>query len=321
MTEQSSSGKQSPSPARSIVGLVVANTSLIAAILIYMGWSYDNALYERFHLNPLDLGFGPQEYALRSLSLFSSAIVIVAVLLIVVMSVRTWGEPGVIRDALLRACRALLSATTEVADDDAGHPAAGAERAPAEGPDRVAAENQAGEAPIGSMAARTLTVVGGVAVTAAGLALYWIATRVNVSTFLVLALLGGGPLLLTWSARANQRGRVPYALALVIAAVCALWAASVYAEQKGAEAAQSVINNLPTSGAVVIYSTQRLALSGGDVTVTPLTKSSPYRYEYLGLRLLLMQSGTYYLLPKLWTPQHDYTYIVYASDDTRIDLY
>jgi hypothetical protein len=330
MTEQSSAGKESSSPARSVAGLVVANTSLIAAILIYMGWSYDNALYARFHLNPLDLGLGPQEYALRSLSLFSPVIVLFAVLLIVVMSVRAGGESGAVRDALLRACRALLPATGKAADDDdasgddarddAGDPA-GVQQAAAERPEQVSAEKQAEQAPTRRISARTLTVGGGVAVTAAGLALYWISTRVNVSTFLVLALLGGGPLLLTWPARANQQGRMPYALALVIAAVCALWAASVYAEQKGAEAAQSVIHDLPTSGAVVIYSTQRLALSGGGVTVTPLTTSAPYRYEYLGLRLLLMQSGTYYLLPELWTPQHDYTYIVYASDDTRIVLY
>ena len=146
-------------------------------------------------------------------------------------------------------------------------------------------------------------------------------SRVNVSTFLVLALLGGGPLLLTWPARASRPGRVPYALALVIAAICALWAASVYAQQKGSEAAQAVIRNLPTSGSVVIYSTQRLALSGGGVSVTPITTSAPYRYEYAGLRLLLMQSGTYYLLPESWTPERDYTYVVYASDDMRIVFY
>jgi hypothetical protein len=137
----------------------------------------------------------------------------------------------------------------------------------------------------------------------------------------VLALLGGGPLLLTRPAHASRHGRVPYALALVIAAVCALWAGSVYAQQKGAEAAQDVIHNLSGSSAVVIYSAQRLALSGGGISVTPLTGVTPYRYEYAGLRLLLAQSGTYYLLPTDWTPEHDFTYIVYASDDMRIVLY
>ena len=96
---------------------------------------------------------------------------------------------------------------------------------------------------------------------------------------------------------------------------------SVYAQQKGDEAAQDVIHDPPSSSAVVIYSTQRLALSGGGIAVTPLTAVMPYRYEYAGLRLLLVQSGTYYLLPTDWTPEHDFTYIVYASDDMRIVLY
>jgi hypothetical protein len=341
MAERSSAGEGSPSPARSIVGLVVANTSLIAAILFYMGWAYDNALYGRFHLNPLDLGFGPQEYVLRSLSLFSPGIVVIAVLLIVVMSLGTGGKLAAVRafgvDAgaayavLLRARRAVAAAPAEGGGGN-GSPAAVAAQAPA-GMAAPAADvsetaepgkTEAGkteDAMLPSAAASALAVGGGAALTAAGLVLYWIASRVNVSTFLVLALLGGGPLLLTWPARASRPGRVPYALALVIAAICALWAASVYAQQKGSEAAQAVIRNLPTSGSVVIYSTQRLALSGGGVSVTPITTSAPYRYEYAGLRLLLMQSGTYYLLPESWTPERDYTYVVYASDDMRIVFY
>jgi hypothetical protein len=329
MTEQASSGTESSSPARSIVGLVVANTSLIAAILIYMGWSYDNAMYGQFHLSPLDLGLGPQDYALRSLSLFSPVIVIVAVLFIVVIAVRS-GELDdagkAVRSLLLRACRALLSTTTEAVGDGDGRLSADAEQAAAgpavaEGANQPPVGNQAGPTVTQSALARNLAIGAGISATAIGLALSWIATRVNVSTFLVPALLGGGPLLLTWPARARRQGRVPYALALVIAAVCALWAGSVYAQQKGDAAAQNVIDDLSSTSAVVIYSTQRLALSGGGITVTPLTAVSPYRYEYAGLRLLLVQSGTYYLLPTHWTPEHDFTYIVYASDDMRIVLY
>jgi hypothetical protein len=320
MTEPSSPGSEPSSPARGIVGLVVANTSLIAGILIYMGWSYDNALYERFHLNPIDLGFGPQEYALRSLSLFSSAIVIIAVLFIVVLSVRAWWEPQGALAVLAAARRAPRPVVTATATGDG--PAADAARPLPEEAGRSPTGNQSAEGTAAhSVSARTLAITGGVAVTAVGLALSWIATQVNVSTFLVLALLGGGPLLLTWPGRGGHLGRVPYALALVIAAICALWAGSVYAQQKGAEAAQNVIRGLPTGDDVVILSTQLLALSGDGVTVTPLTTSEPYRYEYQGLHLLLVQSGTYYLLGVRWTPLRDYTYIVDASDATRIVLY
>ena len=157
--------------------------------------------------------------------------------------------------------------------------------------------------------------------TAAALALYWVAMHVRISTFLILCLLGGGPLLLTWPTRADRPGRGPYALAIVIAAVCALWAASVYAQNLGNEAAENLVSNLPTRTRVVIYSTQRLALSGPGVSVQPLPPGLPYRYRYTGLRLLLMQSGTYYLLPQGWSPRLDFTYIIIQNDQTSIELY
>ena len=68
--------------AASIAGLVVTNSSLLVAVLVYMGWAYTNAMWEYFHLNPLDLGVGVVEYTLRGLDLFSPAIVILAVLFI-----------------------------------------------------------------------------------------------------------------------------------------------------------------------------------------------------------------------------------------------
>jgi hypothetical protein len=137
----------------------------------------------------------------------------------------------------------------------------------------------------------------------------------------VLAVLGAGPLLLTWPARAERRGRGPYAFALVIAAICALWAASVYAEQQGSQAARNLVRSLPAHTAVVIYSTQQLALSGPGLSVQKLPPGYPYHYRYTGLRLLLIQSGTYYLLPVNWTPQMPFTYIVNESSQIRIDLY
>ena len=157
--------------------------------------------------------------------------------------------------------------------------------------------------------------------TVIALVLYWSAAHVEISTFAILAVLGAGPLLLTWPARAERRGRGPYAFALVIAAICALWGASVYAEQKGTEAAVNLIRNLPTHTAVVIYSTQQLALSGPGLSVLHLQPGSPYHYRYTGLRLLLIQSGTYYLLPLNWTPQMPFTYIINDSNEIRIDLY
>jgi hypothetical protein len=61
-------------------------------------------------------------------------------------------------------------------------------------------------------------------------------------------------------------------------------------------------------------------LAGPGVSVQRLPAAYRYHYRYLGLRLLLMQSGTYYLLPVDWTPQYDLTYTLDQSDPIRIEL-
>ena len=125
---------------------------------------------------------------------------------------------------------------------------------------------------------------------------------------------------MTWPTRAGRHGRFPYSLALVIAAVCALWAGSLYANGRGIRAAKDVVRNLPSRTAVVVYSIQPLALSGPGVTVQPLPNSFRYHYRYQGLRLLITRSGTFYLLPEGWNPQLDLTYILPESDQIRIEL-
>lgn len=99
-----------------------------------------------------------------------------------------------------------------------------------------------------SRAAQSLVLGTGAAVTIAALVLAWIAHYAHVSTYLFLLLLGTGPLLLTWSTRADHRGRFPYALAIIVAAVCALWAASLYAHSLGIQAAKNVVQGLPDRG-------------------------------------------------------------------------
>ena len=86
------------------------------------------------------------------------------------------------------------------------------------------------------------------------------------------------------------------------------------------QAAQSFVRHLPSGTAVVVYSIQRLALSGPGVMVQQLPAGFLYHYRYTGLRLLITWSGTYYLLPVDWNPQLDLTYIINESDQTRIEL-
>jgi hypothetical protein len=286
-----------PSPVR-IAGQVVANASLLIAILVYMGWAYDDAYLGYFHVSPLDLNVGVVEYMLRSLNLFRSGIVLVAAGVVVLSAVRAWGlgaTPRFIRHAAFRAKVRLLAHSAfrrlvPVADVEQLH------------------------------IARPLLIGAGTAVMATGLVLAWLARFVTINTYLVLALLGGGVLLLAWPSRARRYGGFSYSLAVVVAAVCTLWAAALYAHTDGTRAAQALVRNLPSRTAVVVYSVQPLALSGPGVIVQHLSIKFRYQYRYQGLRLLIDRSQTYYILPIAWNPQRDITYILDSSDQVRIEL-
>jgi hypothetical protein len=57
------------------------------------------------------------------------------------------------------------------------------------------------------------------------------------------------------------------------------------------------------------------------VCVHKLPAGFLYHYRYEGLRLLYMNSGTYYLLPAGWIPQLPLTFILDTSDETSVELY
>ena len=298
MSGQQDPGSVPPSPARGIAGQVVANASLLIAVLVYMGWAYDDALYGYFHVRPLDLDVSIVEYMLRSLALFSPTIIVVAVVLIAVTAVRAWGL------GQTRFVRLAVGAVT------ARTSAVPAFR-------RLVSTDAAKKPPAG----RVLLIGAGAVVTVTAVVLDWMANHVQISTYLLLFLLGSGPLLLTWPTRGDRHGRFPYAMAVVVSAVCALWAASLYAHNLGIQAAQNVVRDLPDRTAVALYSIRALALDGPGVTVQRLPANFRYHFRYQGLRLLITRSGTYYLLPVQWSSQLDTTYVFNESDQTiRIEL-
>ena len=290
-------GSVPPPAARGLAGLIVANASLLIAVLVYMGWAYTDAFFGYFHLSPLDLDVGIVEYMLRSLDLFSPDLIIAAVVVIAVTAVRAWGlDRTTFARGVAGKATAWISAVpvlrrlVPAGDAEQTHPG------------------------------RWLLIGAGAAVTVIALTLAWAASYIPISTYLILALLGGGPLLLTWPTRAERHGRFPYSLAIVVIAVCALWATALYAHSIGTQHAQAFVRDLPSRTAVVVYSIQRLALSGPGVTVQQLQPGALYHYEYPGLRLLTTRSGTYYLVPVGWYPQMNVTYIFNESDQIRIVL-
>ena len=262
-----------------------------------MGWAYAQALYGYFHVSPLDLNVSVLEYLLHSLSLFSPVIVIAAIAFIAVAAAA--GDTGMTKFAALGVRKALA-------------------HVPEFSSFRRWISTSAGD---GRRVSRIVLFSTGAVVTITALVLAWIANYAQISTYLVLGLLGSGPLFLTRPIRAERRGRFPYALAIVTAAICALWAASIYAHNLGIRDARNLVRDLPTRTAVAVYSDQPLALSGHGVTLQHFPAGIRYHYLYEGLRLLITRSGTYYLLPVGWSPQSDLTYVLDQSDSIRIVLH
>ena len=94
MSADADPGTPSASAAGRIAGLIAANATLVVGVLVYMGWAWDTAFLGYFHLSPLDLGVGVSEFILRSLDLFSPALVMVAVLVVVTTATRPWAGVG-----------------------------------------------------------------------------------------------------------------------------------------------------------------------------------------------------------------------------------
>ncbi|KAB2371228.1 hypothetical protein [Actinomadura montaniterrae] len=268
--------------AERVVGVITANISLAVGALFYMGWCYTNAVYGYFRVNPLDLEIGPTEYVLRSAgTVFSSALVFGAVIWLVVTGLPQLRLTELVPErAVPGFVRRPLRRAAALVGDPLGRQRAGL-----------------------------------VLLLAAGVLVLLSVARVTDSLYLTLALTAAGALLLTQSA-----GTGAYAVGLITAAACALWAAGVYAKDKGTAEAHEIARDLQTRTAVVVYTTKPLALSGPGVTAEQLPKGNMYAQRYQGLRLLIGRAGRYYVLPVGWRPDVNATYLLKESDSMRIEL-
>jgi len=261
---------------------VIGNASLLTAVLVYMGWAYENAELGYFHVSALSLNLNTLTYVLRSTPiLFRPDIILGAVIVVIIVVLA--------------------------------------------GP-ALAKLVQSSSKGVVSKILRNHFAVSLLLVILVGLVWFglghnwlnaWFSHRPG-AFYAALALIGLVSLLLGWPSRADG-GLFPYALAIVVAALCALWIAGLYANSLGTRAAVSFADSLSKQTAVALYSVETLALAGPGVTCQHLPAASLYHYRYEGLRLLYVEPGTYYLLPVKWTQQEP-IYVIDDSDQIRIEL-
>ncbi|MBB3730381.1 hypothetical protein [Nonomuraea dietziae] len=96
------------------------------------------------------------------------------------------------------------------------------------------------------------------------------------------------------------------AVFVALLALLLLWSVAVYAQLRGAAAAEQLRSDPTRLPGVVIYAPQRLYLEGLGITESPLPDTAAkFHYRYAGLRLLIRSNQRYFLLPACWatTPQ------------------
>ncbi|MGH3912884.1 MAG: hypothetical protein ACRDTC_05670 [Pseudonocardiaceae bacterium] len=99
------------------------------------------------------------------------------------------------------------------------------------------------------------------------------------------------------------------------------WAVGLHAEEVGKRTAADIVAGLPARPSVVLYSAERIAVTGTGVEVAEIAQpDSKYRYQYNGIRLLGRSTEKYLVLPVDWKQGHDRVFVIPDDGSIRIDI-
>ena len=202
MSEENASAESGPTSVLGPAGLIAGNLSLVTAVMIYMGWAYDSSFYGYFHLGPVELGTSSEDYLLSSLSLFKPVIVVAVVIAIGAITLWSRGAHLVSgAEKLIRWIARIVRTSPRFRWLDKWLRRLS----------QMIPHGIKGRMPGVKCwwKPKAIQVGLGVVMTVIAMVLYAAAGHLAVSTYLVLALIAVGPLLLTSAFRADRRGRVP----------------------------------------------------------------------------------------------------------------
>ncbi|MFI0368526.1 hypothetical protein ACH35V_11615 [Actinomadura sp. 1N219] len=290
--DSSSGGNQAIGRVVEIAGRVLASTGVLTAILYYFGYVRERARFAYFGVDLGTVGFTTTDYLVLSAGPVFSPLASVMVL----------GVGALIAHHLLV------------------HLMRGASRR------------------VRLLVCVLLTVLAFALLTIGAVSLHRHAEDAVSGPYLSPAALGGGTLLLEYVAEAATRYGVARGgwsemlvstravrrlLLIALALIAAFWATANTAQQHGLDAARAVELSLPTSPQAVVYSRQRLHITGPGVGVVQLgAKDAAFGYRYNGLRTLAHVGGHWFLLPAGWTRHNGATVILLPDSmkDVRVDL-
>ncbi len=124
----------------------------------------------------------------------------------------------------------------------------------------------------------------------------------------------------------DRTSRVALALVGLLVLVCLFWTASNYAQVLGDRLADDFVGNVDRLPGVVVSAERSLFLDGPGVDEVSLPRSEgdeegALRYRYEGLRLLEHTGGHYFLVSDEWSPTYGVVWVLDSDDDSlRLDF-
>lgn len=282
-------GESRGSPLTPVLG-IIANVTVLTALLIYFGWQRNATQSARLGISESIFGASTQDYVLRS----------VGAAIVLLIGIGAIGLAWVILDRWLVP---LVRAD------------AGGSKSPKD-PRLVWTLRIFGIAWI------VLPLLGWLMFRVWRSATLYVLFPVSVAIGVLLLLYGAHlrQLDIDPDEVARRRNLVFQFSGVLLVCVCLFWAAARYAEVEGTSLARAMrVADLPQ---VTIHSQPRLHLEGPGAVETQLSAvEGDFRYQYTGLRLLEYANGKYFLLSDGWTADYGVVFVIPGDVDwVRFDF-
>ena len=275
-----------------LVAGFIAPTTMIAALFLYFGYVWTDALYEYYGIDAATLQFSAQDYMLRSVQ--ALYVPVGALLLIILVAV--WAHP-VLVDAVLRHRQSPALRTILVAGAAIGGALVLLGISALVFPSWWREE---------SIAAPLLACAG-------VLLLSYLRSlnrrRVNGTRFVPT----------------DAKERLSAGVVLAFVTLTVFWTANSYAILYGRGTAITLGAQLDQRPAVILDTTEGLFLNrlpGVEETTLPMsTANQTYHFRYRGLRLLAQSGDRMFFVPSQWTPGDGTALMLRDTPNIRVQLY
>ncbi|WP_158893551.1 hypothetical protein [Amycolatopsis anabasis] len=278
-------GATGSSRALKVAGAVVANTTLLTALLFFFGYLYTQVFFRHFRVHYTILGQPVDEILARGVDGLFVPLAVLAgvslVLLCVARFLKTVLRPRTWR-AVLRVCT-----------------------------------------PVAAIAGTTfIGLAVGVMIAPAGFREYAGVPGLLFATGVLLDFFAWRRFLAGRGVREPNSGVAEWGIVYLLMSVGFFWAVSDYSSAVGTRRAFEVEARVPDLPAVQVYSAKSLNLTAsGEVRQVACREAeAAYRYRYDGLKLLLQSGGQYVLVPATWTSSNGTTIVLPRTDAVRLEF-